>query len=255
MAEKIILKNDEQIEGIRRSCSLAADTLIFARQLVQPGVNTEYIDHQLELFMRDNGAIPATLGYQGYGKSSCISLNDVVCHGIPGKETLQEGDILNIDVTTVLDGYYGDNSAMFTVGNVSPGAQQLMEFTLQALYHGIEQCRPGNRFGNIGYEIQRLANREGYGVVEDYGGHGVGLQFHEEPYVLHTAKKNSGQKMKPGMIFTIEPMINQGRAGTKVDNDKWTARTVDGGLSAQYEHTVLVTQDGYDILTQKEGSH
>ncbi len=250
--EKIIIKTPEQIEGIRKSSKLAAQALIYIKEFIKEGVATESLDRKIEEFVRSHGAIPATLGYNGYPKSSCISLNEVVCHGIPSPKTiLKNGDILNIDVTTILDGYYGDTSKMYTVGNISPAAQQLIDTTLHCLNLGIQQVTPGNYFGNIGFVIDRYAKSKGYSVVYEYCGHGVGIHFHEAPQVDHSARRNSGPSMKPGMIFTIEPMINQGRPGTIVDGkDGWTARTVDNKLSAQFEHTVLVTETGYEILTE-----
>ncbi len=247
----IIIKTPEEIEGIRKSSRLAAETLDYAAQLVNPGVSTKFIDDKIEEMIVANGAIPATKGYNGYPKSSCISLNEVVCHGIPSEKTiLKEGDILNIDITTILDGYYGDTSRMFNVGEISQTAQNLIQVTKHCLDLGIRQVKPDNRFGNIGFVINRYARSKGFSVVYEFCGHGVGVKFHEEPQVDHTARRNSGEKMKPGMIFTIEPMINQGRATTKIDKkDGWTARTIDEKLSAQFEHTILVTETGYEVLT------
>jgi methionyl aminopeptidase len=206
----IIIKTPEQIEGIRKSSILAAKTLDHIAPFVVPGVTTQEIDEKVATFMRDHGAIAATLGYKGYPKSSCISINEVVCHGIPGPQALKEGDIVNVDVTTILDGYYGDTSRMYAVGQVSDEADKIMNVTREALYLGIEEVRPGNRFGNIGYVIQRYASRHGYSVVYQFCGHGVGLEFHEEPQVNHTAPRNTGPMMAPGMTFTIEPMLNAG---------------------------------------------
>lgn len=246
----ILLKTPEQIDGIRKSSRLAAKTLQFAGTLVKHGVTTAYIDAEIEKFMRDNGAVPATKGYKGYKHASCISVNDVICHGIPGPYELKDGDILNIDVTTILGGFYGDTSAMFSVGEISPYAQKLVDVTKECLHIGIEQCFPGNYLGNIGYHINKHAVAHGYSVVYEFCGHGVGVKFHEEPEVSHIAPINSGPKLKPGMTFTIEPMINAGKARAKVDkHDGWTARTIDGKLSAQFEHTVLVTAEGVEILT------
>lgn len=248
---KIIIKTPEQIDGIRKSSQLAAKTLDYAEQFVKPGVNTAYIDDKIDEFIQSHGAISATLGYNGYPKSSCISLNEVICHGIPSESTvLKEGDILNIDITTILDGYYGDTSRMFTVGEISDAADDLIETTLHCLDLGIEQVRPGNRFGNIGFVINRYAKAKGYSVVYEFCGHGVGIDFHEEPQVDHASRRNSGPVMRPGMIFTIEPMINEGKAKATIDkNDGWTARTIDKKLSAQFEHTILVTPTGYEVLT------
>ncbi len=247
----IIIKTPEQIEGIRKSSRLAAEILDYAEQFVQAGNSTHFIDERIEEKIVESGAIPATKGYNGYPKSSCISLNEVVCHGIPSKRTiLKDGDILNIDVTTILNGFYGDTSRMFKVGEISAEAEKLIEVTRHCIHLGIQQVAPGSYFGNIGFVINRYARAQGYSVVYEFCGHGVGIKFHEEPQVDHAARRNSGAKMKPGMIFTIEPMINQGRATTKIDkNDGWTARTIDNKLSAQFEHTILVTETGYEVLT------
>ena len=248
---KIFIKTPEQIEGIRRSCQLAARTLDYAEQFVEAGVTTELIDNKIEEYILAHGATPATKGYNGFPKSSCISPNNVICHGIPSKEVvLKEGDILNIDITTILGGYYGDTSRMFSVGEVSEEAEELMDVAWRCLDLAIEQVKPGNRFGNIGFVISRFAKAKGYSVVYEFCGHGVGVNFHEEPQVDHTSRRNSGPVMKPGMIFTIEPMINQGRPKADIDKvDGWTARTIDNKLSAQFEHTVLVTPGGYEVLT------
>jgi methionyl aminopeptidase len=254
---EIIIKTPEQIDGIRKSSQLAAQALDFAEQFVKAGVSTGFIDDKIEEFILSNGAIAATKGYNGYPKSSCISLNEVVCHGIPSEQTiLKDGDILNIDVTTILNGYYGDTSRMFTVGEISAAAEKLIETTKHCINLGIQQVIPGNYFGNIGFVINRFAKAKGYSVVYEFCGHGVGLDFHEEPQVDHASRRNTGPKMKPGMIFTIEPMINQGRAGTKIDkHDHWTARSVDNKLSAQFEHTILVTETGYEVLTDIHGEY
>jgi methionyl aminopeptidase len=251
MEEQIIIKTAEQIEGVRRSSKLAGNTLKTISEYVKEGVSTEYLDNIIEQYMRDNGAIPATLGYNGYPKSSCISLNDVICHGIPDEKTiLREGDILNIDVTCILDGYYGDTSTMFSIGDISDEAANLIEHTEHAMYLGIDQVRPGNCFGNIGYVIGKFAKSKKYGVVYEFCGHGIGMDFHEAPQVEHLSARNSGAIMQSGMIFTIEPMINLGKSRAKIDKrDGWTARTIDGKLSAQFEHTILVTDAGYEILT------
>jgi methionyl aminopeptidase len=253
----IIIKTDEQIEGIRKSCKLAARTLEYAGQFIEAGISTEYIDNKIEEFILENKAIPAPKGYNGFPRASCISPNEVVCHGIPSeKVVLREGDIVNIDITTILDGYYGDTSRMFRVGEISPEAEKLIDVTSHCLDLGIKQVYPGNHFGNIGFVISRYAKAQGYSVVYEFCGHGVGLEFHEAPQVDHTARRNKGQKMKPGMIFTIEPMINEGRASTVIDqSDGWTARTVDNKLSAQFEHTVLVTTTGCEVLTDINGKY
>lgn len=249
--KKIIVKTPEQIEGIRKSSKLAGQTLEYIAEFVKEGVSTEFLNAKIDAYIREHGAVPATLGYSGYPKSCCISLNEVVCHGIPSEDTiLKNGDILNIDVTTILNGYYGDTSRMFTVGEVSPLALDLIEVTKHGLHLGIQQVKPGNQFGNIGYAISKYVKSQGYSVVYEYCGHGVGIDFHEEPQIDHTSRRNTGSVMQAGMIFTIEPMINEGRPGTIVDkNDRWTARTVDNKLSAQFEHTILVTSTGYEVLS------
>lgn len=248
---KILIKTPEQIEGIKKSSQLAGNTLKYISSYVKEGVSTQYLNKLIEEYIRDNRAIPAPLNYNNFPKSCCISLNEVICHGIPDEKIiLKEGDILNIDVTTILDGYYGDTSTMFTIGDITDEASRLVEDTEHAMYLGIEQVRPGNYFGNIGFVIGRFAQSKKYSVVHEFCGHGIGLEFHEEPQVEHISAKNSGPKMKEGMIFTIEPMINLGKARAVIDkNDGWTARTIDNKLSAQFEHTVLVSKDGYEILT------
>jgi len=255
--KKIIIKTPEQIEGIRKSSKLAGQTLEYIAEFVKEGVSTEYLDEKIEAYIRQNGAIPATLGYGGYPKSCCISVNEVVCHGIPSENIiLKNGDILNIDVTTILDGYYGDTSKMYTIGEISPLALALIEVTRHSMDLGIQQVKPGNQFGNIGFAISKYVKSKGFSVVFEYCGHGVGVEFHEEPQVDHTSHRNTGSFMQPGMTFTIEPMINQGRPGTIVDKvDKWTARTVDKKLSAQFEHTILVTQTGFEVLTDVTGDY
>lgn len=253
---KIIIKTPEQIEGIRRSCQLAGQTLREVAPYVKAGVTTEFLNKICADFMRDHHAIPATLNYNGYPKESCISVNDVICHGIPGKYELREGDILNIDVSTILDGYFGDTSRMYTVGEVTEHARKLIEVTKECINIGIRQCYPGNRVGNIGYEINKHATALGYSVVYEFCGHGVGLRFHEEPEICHIDEKNNGPQLAPGMTFTIEPMINAGKARCKIDKkDGWTARTIDGKLSAQFEHTILVTPTIPEILTDVEGEY
>ena len=250
----INIKTPEQIEGIRKSCKLAALTLQYLDQFVVPGVTTNYVNDIAEKFIRDNGAVPAPLNYKGFPKATCISVNEVVCHGVPSERILKDGDIVNVDVTTILNGYFGDTCKMFPVGKVSDDAVNLMKTTFGALLQGILQVRPGNQFGNIGWHIQKYAEEKGYSVVFEFCGHGVGLEFHEEPQVSHVARKmNMGPNMQPGMIFTIEPMINQGSPRTILnEQDGWTASTFDGKLSAQYEHTVLVTENGVEVLTNPD---
>ncbi len=242
----ILIKTPEQIEGIRKSSKIAAASLDFIEPYIKPGVNTEYLDNLINQFILDHGAISACLGYEGFPKCCCISPNEVVCHGIPSKNTiLKEGDIVNIDVTTILDGYFGDTSRMYAVGQISPAAQKLIDTTKHCLDLGIEQVRPKNVFGNIGFFIARYAQMKGYSVVWEFCGHGVGIEFHEEPQVDHIARRNSGAIMRPGMVFTIEPMINQGKARVEIDRK----------LSAQFEHTILVTETGYEVLTDIHGEY
>jgi methionyl aminopeptidase len=250
----ITIKTPEQIEGIRKSSQLAAQTLKHMEQFVKPGVTTLELDQIIEKYVREHGASPATKGYRGYKHSSCISPNDVVCHGVPNSYVLQDGDILNIDVTTILNGFYGDTCKMYYVGKPSEYAQKLVDTTKECLRLGMAECKPGARLGNVGYAISEHAHKLGYSVVYEFCGHGVGLKFHEEPDVPHIAEKNSGPILKEGMVFTIEPMINAGKARCKVDRkDGWTARTIDGRLSAQFEHTIVITADGYEALTDVYG--
>ncbi len=228
---------------------------------VQAGTSTLELDNIMNAFIIKNGGVSACINYDGgnswnktktkYPRYTCISLNDVVCHGIPrADEILKEGDILNIDVTTIVDGFFGDASRMYTVWKITPEAEGLIAMTKKCLEIGIAEVRPGNFYGNIGYEIDKYATKEGYSVVRDFTGHGVGVKFHEEPYVYHRAPRNSGPKMEAGMIFTIEPMINAGKWAVKIMPDTWVAKTKDGSLSAQWEHTILVTPTGSEILTK-----
>jgi len=247
----IIIKTEEQIEGIRKSSKLAGEVLIYIADFVKEGVSTYYLDQLIHNYIIEHKGIPATLNYNGYPKSCCISPNDVICHGIPSEDViLKNGDILNIDITTILNGFFGDTSKMFVIGETSEAAMKLVNATRHCIDLGIQQVRPGNYFGNIGYVISRYAIAQGFSVVYEFCGHGVGIEMHEDPQVDHTARKNSGPKMKPGMIFTIEPMINEGKPRVRVDSaDGWTTRTVDNKLSAQFEHSILVTETGYEVLT------
>jgi len=250
----IKIKTPEQIEGIRASSKLAAATLKYIEPFVKPGVTTLELDTLIEKFVRDNGALPATKGYKGYKHASCISPNDVVCHGVPNATVLQDGDIVNIDVTTILNGFYGDTCKMYYVGTPRDYAQKLVDTTKECLRLGMAECKPGAHLGNVGYAIAEHAHKHGYSVVYEFCGHGVGIKFHEEPDVPHIADKNTGPVLKAGMIFTIEPMINAGKARCKIDRkDGWTARTIDGRLSAQFEHTILITETGCEALTDVYG--
>jgi len=247
----IIIKTEEQIKGIRKSSKLAGEVLIYIADFVKEGVSTYYLDQLIHNYIIEHKGIPATLNYNGFPKSCCTSQNDVICHGIPAEDViLKNGDILNIDITTILNGFFGDTSKMFLIGETSEAAMKLVNATKHCIDLGIQQVRPGNYFGNIGYVISRYAIAQGYTVVYEFCGHGVGIEMHEDPQVDHTARKNSGPKMKPGMIFTIEPMINEGKPRVRVDeSDGWTTRTVDNKLSAQFEHSILVTETGYEVLT------
>lgn len=247
----IIIKTPEQIDGIRKSSRLAANALCFAGSFVREGETTDRICDIVKEYIHANGGKCACMGYRGFPREICISINNEVCHGIPNKNRkLKNGDIVKIDVTTILNGYYGDTAATFEVGEVSKKAKKLVADTKKCLEIGIAQVRPNNFFGNIGFEINNYAWNEGHTVVYEFAGHGVGIQFHEEPLILHNAAKDSGPVMKEGMIFTIEPMINAGFPKCTIDEwDGWTVRTADGSLSAQFEHTVLVTENGVEILT------
>jgi methionyl aminopeptidase len=216
---------------------------------VQPGVTTEYLDDLVREFTLDNGALPACLFYRGYNKTVCTSVNHVVCHGIPGPRALREGDIVNIDVTMFLDGWYGDTSRMFGVGKIAPRAKRLVDVTYEALERGIAAVKPGARLGDIGHAIQSFVEAQRCSVVQDFCGHGVGRVFHDNPTVLHFGRPGTGEALKPGMFFTIEPMVNLGRKEVKVLNDGWTAVTRDKSLSAQCEHSIAVTETGAEVFT------
>jgi methionyl aminopeptidase len=248
----IIIKNKEQINGIRKSCKLAAETLNYLSDHIIPGISTEELDVLAAEFIKKNNAIAAPLNYNGFPKSICTSINEVVCHGIPCEnDVLKNGDIINIDVTTILNGYYGDTSKTFAVGKVSKEAKDLIDVTEECLKIGIDQVYPNNYLGNIGYHIATFAKSKGYSVVYQFVGHGTGLKFHEDPNVFHDAPKNSGPKLIPGTIFTIEPMISIGLPEVLIsESDGWTATTIDKKLSAQFEHTVLVTEKKHEILTK-----
>ncbi|MBX9898805.1 MAG: type I methionyl aminopeptidase [Qipengyuania sp.] len=245
----IKLHGPEGFAGMRAAGKLAAKILDEIAPLVVPGVATAALDDTIRQMMFDGGAVPATLGYRGYVHSSCISPNHVICHGIPGEKTLKDGDIVNIDVTPLLDGWHGDTSRMFLVGEVPLKARRLVEVTYECLMLGIEQARPGNRLGDIGAAIEAHARAHRYGVVHEFCGHGVGRLFHDAPEVIHAARAGTGPLLKPGMFFTIEPMINAGRPHAKMLSDGWTAVTRDKSLSAQFEHSIGITEDGCEIFT------
>ncbi|MFS4438238.1 type I methionyl aminopeptidase [Paracoccaceae bacterium GXU_MW_L88] len=246
----IRIHTDADFEGMRRAGRLAAEILDKVSDLVTPGATTGELDAFIEDEIKKAGAKSATIGYRGYEHASCISLNHVVCHGIPGDKKLKNGDILNIDVTVIVDGWYGDTSRMFVAGAPNRKAERLMAITHESLMRGIEKVKPGNTFGDIGAAIQTYAEGERTGVVRDFCGHGLGQVFHAPPNVLHYGQWGRGPVLEEGMFFTIEPMINLGRPETKVLADGWTAVTRDRSLSAQYEHSVGVTADGCEIFTQ-----
>ena len=245
----IRIHTDSELLEMKLSCKLAAETLDMIGDYVEPGVSTDKINSLCHEFMLDNGAKPATLGYRGFPKSCCISINHVVCHGIPGPKTLKESDILNIDVTCILNGWFGDSSRMYIAGTTSKKASRLIEVTYNALLRGIEVVKPGNTFGDIGEAIQKYVESKKMSVVRDFCGHGLGRSFHSAPNVLHFGEKNTGSFLEPGMFFTIEPMVNLGKPDTKILSDNWTAVTRDKSLSAQFEHTVAVTNSGVEVLT------
>ena len=245
----IKLHGPEGFEGMRKAGRLAAEILDALAPMVQPGVSTEEIDNVVRQMTLDGGAVPATLGYRGYAHSCCISINHVVCHGIPSDKTLKDGDIVNIDVTPLLDGWHGDSSRMYLVGDVSLKAKRLVDVTHECLMLGIEQAKPGNRVGDIGAAIQRYAEANRYGVVREFCGHGLGRLFHDAPEIIHAARAGTGPELKPGMFFTIEPMINLGKPPVKLLDDGWTAVTRDRSLSAQFEHSIGITETGCEIFT------
>jgi methionyl aminopeptidase len=258
----ITYKDEAGIEAMRLACRLASEVLDYLTPLIRPGITTGEIDRLAADYMKLQGTVSATIGYQPSGYPPfpghlCTSLNHVVCHGIPGDKVLKKGDILNVDVTVIKDGWFGDNSRMFLIGGeaaCSVAARRLCQVTYEAMWKGIEMVQPGARLGDIGHAIQTFAESNGYTVVREFCGHGIGQRFHEEPQVLHYGRPGTMEELKPGMIFTIEPMINAGKRDIKEMGDGWTIVTRDRSLSAQWEHTVLVTPSGYEVLTLSAGS-
>ena len=248
------MKNNylEKFEKMRIAGKLASQTLDMLTDFIKPGISTNEIDKIGYEFIRDNGGYSAPLYYRGYKKSLCTSLNHVVCHGIPSERTLNEGDALNVDVTAIINDYYGDTSRMFEIGEVSVKTKNLINATYESMIKGIQILKPGIKLGDIGYEIQSYVEEKGFSVVRDFCGHGISNTFHEPPNILHYGKKNTGQELTPGMTFTIEPMINFGKYNVKVLNDGWTAVTRDKSLSAQFEHTIGITENGYEIFTESD---
>ncbi|MBB5372356.1 methionyl aminopeptidase [Acidocella aromatica] len=248
-SRRIVLHKPEDFAPMRAAGRLAAETLDMIGEHVVPGVTTEELNQICHDFIIAHNAIPAPLNYRGFPKSICTSINHVVCHGIPGEKKLLDGDIVNIDVTVILDGWYGDSSRMYVAGTVNTRAKRLIEVTYESMMRGIAQVKPGNTFGDIGYAIQSYVEAQRFSVVRDFCGHGIGRTFHAPPNVLHFGRKGEGAVLKPGMFFTIEPMVNVGRPEVKVLDDGWTAVTRDRTLSAQFEHMVGVTETGVEIFT------
>ena len=245
----------EKFEKMRVAGKLAAQTLDEVTPFIKPGVKTNEIDKICYEYIRDNGGYSAPLFYRGFKNSLCTSLNHVICHGIPSERILEDGDILNVDVTAVVDGYYGDTSRMFNIGKISVKAKNLIEATYQSMMSAIKILKPGIRLGDIGHEIQSYVEEKNYSVVRDFCGHGISNKFHEPPNILHYGKKNTGFELKPGMTFTIEPMINIGKHESKLLKDGWTAVTKDKSLSAQFEHTLGITENGYEIFTESDKNY
>lgn len=247
------IKSSKEVEAMRVVCRMAAETLLVVGEKLRPGMTTEEIDRIVHEDTIGRGAYPAPLNYRGFPKSVCTSINDVVCHGIPGGEVLRDGDIINVDVTSIYQGFHGDTSATFYIGTPSPEARLVVETARTALELGIAEVRDGARLGDIGAAIQEYVEGQGCSVVRDFVGHGIGRKFHEAPQVKHFGKRGMGERLKAGMVFTIEPMVNTGQWEVSIDPvDKWTVRTVDGSLSAQFEHTVVVTRNGVEVLTRRE---
>lgn len=250
----IVLKSAQEIEAMRVAGQLAAEVLQMIRTHVKPGVTTGDLDEICHRYITETQqAIPAPLNYRGFPKSICTSINHVVCHGIPGDRVLKDGDIVNIDVTVIKDGWHGDTSKMFMVGEPAIRARRICDVAYESMVRGIEMVRPGVRLGDIGHAIQRYAEGQGCSVVREYCGHGIGRVFHEEPQVLHYGRPGTGEVLVPGMVFTIEPMINVGKRDTRLMPDGWTVITRDRSLSAQWEHTIAVTSSGFDVLTRLPG--
>ena len=249
MTNNIKIHSEEEFSQMRLAGALAAECLDYITDFIKPGISTLEIDKLCHNFQVARGAIPAPLNYKGFPKSVCTSVNHVVCHGIPGEKILTDGDIINIDVTPKLNGWHGDTSRMFYVGDVKLKARKLVEVTYEAMMRGIEMVKPGNTTGDIGYAIQSYAEKKNYSVVRDFCGHGLGKVFHDQPSILHFGKPGEGEVLSQGMFFTVEPMINIGNYNVKVLSDGWTAVTSDKSLSAQFEHSVGVTSNGFEIFT------
>ena len=248
----IILKTPEQVDGIRKCGELLLSIMHGVEAMIRPGLKTDDINTYVHEQTIKAGAVPAPLNYRGYPKSVCVSINEVICHGIPGERMLEDGDIVNIDITPILNGYYADANKTFFVGTPGRDAQKIVAVADVSLRRGIEQVKPGATLGEIGHAIQKYAEGQGCSVVREFVGHGVGIDFHEQPQVLHFGRPGTGVTLVPGMVFTIEPMVNLGKKELHVLEDRWTGVTNDGSLSAQFEQTILVTDDGYESLTPYE---
>ena len=248
---EIIIHTEEDFVGMRKAGKLASDVLDFITPSVKEGISTLQLDTLCHEFIIKNNAIPAPLNYKGFPKSICTSVNHVICHGIPGKKILKNGDIINIDITVILDGWHGDTSRMFIVGKPKIKAKKLVDITFKCMWEGINQIKPGNTTGDIGNAIQSYAESNGYSVVRDFCGHGIGKKFHTAPNILHYGHPGTGTTLEEGMFFTVEPMINIGKKEVHILDDGWTAVTKDKSLSAQFEHTVGVTKKGYEVFTAK----
>jgi len=243
------LKSAADIDAMRPACRVAADTLVMIEKHIKPGVTTEQINTLVHEYTLAHGGTPAPLNYRGFPKSVCTSINHVVCHGIPDNKKLKDGDIINVDVTTIIDGWHGDTSKTFYVGKPKVRAEKLTEVAREALQIGIDVVKPGATLGDIGYAIQTFVEANRFSVVREYCGHGIGRVFHEDPQVVHYGEQGKGMKLREGMVFTIEPMVNAGKPGVKLLNDGWTVVTRDRSLSAQFEHTIAVTKKGVEVLT------
>ncbi|VVE16847.1 type I methionyl aminopeptidase [Pandoraea communis] len=249
--EHVVIHSKEEIASSRRAGEMAAQVLAMLSEHVKPGVTTDELDRLCHDFIvNELKAVPANIGYHGYPKTVCASVNHVVCHGIPGEKKLHDGDIVNIDVGLIKDGWFGDTSRMYYAGKPSILAKRLVDTTYEAMLAGIRAVRPGATLGDVGYAIQSVAHREGFSIVRDYCGHGIGTTYHDDPQVLHYGRPGTGLTLRPGMIFTIEPMVNVGKPDTRQLADGWTVVTRDRSLSAQWEHMVTVTETGFDVLTQ-----
>ena len=248
----IRLKHEKDIEAIKKAGRISIETLDLVEAKIEPGISTEKINTLVHEYTLEKGGRPAPLNYRGFPKSVCVSVNEVICHGIPGESVLKDGDIVNVDVTTILNGYFADISKTFFVGKPGEDAKKIVMVARETLKRGMHSAKPGNTVGDIGWAIQDFAEANGCSVVREFVGHGVGFDFHEPPQVPHYGKKGEGIELMPGMVFTIEPMINLGKKDLRILEDNWTAVTVDGSLSAQFEQTILITEDGFESLTPYE---